>query len=66
MTSADIRTEIIDILSDIVPDEDDPHALLTAHDAAGEDLAQVRVASGFKLNKASASAWIDADFRRPE
>jgi hypothetical protein len=55
----------ISVTLDIVPDEDDPHALLTAHDAAGEELAQVRVASGFKLNKASASAWIDADFRKP-
>jgi hypothetical protein len=51
---------------DIVPDDDDPHALLSAHDAAGEELAQVRVSSGFKLNKASASAWIDAGFRRPD
>ena len=55
----------ISITLDIVPDEDDPHALLTAHDAADEELAQVRVASGFKLNKASANVWIDADFRKP-
>ena len=56
----------IGVTLDIVPDDDDPHALLAAHDAAGEELARVRVASGFKLNKASASAWIDAGFRRPE
>ncbi len=56
----------ISVTLDIVPDEDDPHALLAARDAAGEELAQVRVSSGFKLNKASANAWIDADFRRPE
>ncbi len=56
----------ISITLDIVPDEDDPHALLTAHDAAEEELAQVRVAIGFKLNKASANAWINAGFRRPE
>lgn len=56
----------ISVTLDIVPDEDDPHALLTAHDAAGEELAQVRVASGFKLNKANATAWINADFRSPE
>ena len=56
----------VSITLDIVPDEDDPHALLAARDAAGEELARVRVASGFKLNKASASAWIDAGFRRPE
>jgi hypothetical protein len=56
----------ISVTLDIVPDDDDPHALLAAHDAAGEELARVRVAGGFKLNKATASAWIDADFRRPD
>ena len=50
---------------DIVPDEDDPHALLGAHDAVGERLAQVRVQAGFKLNTASAQAWVDDDFRKP-
>jgi len=56
----------ISVTLDIVPDEDDPHALLTARDAADEQLAQVRVAPGFKLNKASACAWIAAEFRTPE
>lgn len=60
------RSGRISVTLDIVPDEDDPHALLTAHDAADVELAQVRVASGFKLNKASATAWIDAGFRQPE
>ena len=55
----------ITVTLDIVPDEDDPHALLAAQDAAGEELAQVRVAAGFKLNAASASAWIEDDFRKP-
>jgi hypothetical protein len=55
----------ISISLDIVADEDDPHALLTAHDANDDRLAQVRVAAGFKLNKASANAWIDAGFRKP-
>ena len=55
----------ISVTLDIVPDEDDPHALLGAHDALGERLAQVRVGPGFKLNNASASAWIADDFRRP-
>ncbi len=50
---------------DIVPDEDDPHALLAAHDAFDEPLAQVRVGATFKLSVASAQAWIDDDFRRP-
>lgn len=50
---------------DIVPDEDDPHALLAAQDASGEQLAELRVQPGFKLTMASATAWIDDDFRRP-
>jgi hypothetical protein len=57
--------ERIEITLDIVADDDDPHALLGAHDAAGEQLAQVRVEPGFKLNLASASAWLADDFRRP-
>jgi hypothetical protein len=49
----------------IVPDDDDAHALLAAYGADGEQLAQVRVAAGFRLNQSSASAWIASDFRRP-
>lgn len=55
----------ISITLDIVAEEDDPHALLGAHDAHGGQLAQVRVAPGFKLSKASANAWIEDDFRKP-
>jgi len=50
---------------DIVPDEEAPHALLAAFDAAGERLAQVRVAPGFKLSQASAAAWVEGGFERP-
>ena len=55
----------VSVTLDIVPDEDDPHALLAAVDAGGEALAQVRVSAGFKLNAASAQAWIEDGFRRP-
>ncbi|MEQ1807355.1 MAG: hypothetical protein ABL900_18400 [Burkholderiaceae bacterium] len=58
--------ERINVTLDIVASDDDPHALLAAHDAAGAMLAQVRVAPGFKLNATSAGAWIDAGFRRPQ
>lgn len=51
---------------DIVPDEDNPYALLSAIDADNTQLAQVRVAAGFKLNQCSAAAWIENDFRRPD
>ena len=50
---------------DIVPDEDDPHALLAAHDAAGEPVGQQRVAAHFKLSLASATAWVEGGFRKP-
>ncbi|CAN7371983.1 hypothetical protein LJR230_002116 [Trinickia sp. LjRoot230] len=55
----------LDITLDIIPDEDDPYALLTALDSLGEQLAQVKVAASFKLNKASAEAWVENEFRRP-
>jgi len=50
---------------DIVADEDDAHAILAAQDAHGTTLAQVRVAPTFRLNAASALAWIENDYRRP-
>ena len=50
---------------DIVPDEDDPHALLAATDAFGEALAKLRVAPNFRLTLASATAWIKDGFRQP-
>ena len=50
---------------DIVPDEDDPYAKLSAFDQYGEQLAQVRVAPTFKLSPASAEAWIANEYKRP-
>ena len=60
------RSGRIAVTLDLIADEDDPHALLAAHDAADERLAQVRVSARFKLNKASANAWIESEFRRPD
>ena len=54
------------VLLDIVPDEDDPYALLSAQDADGEELARIRVSAAFKLNTSSATAWIENDFRKPD
>lgn len=51
---------------DIVPDEDDPYALLAAEDACGEQLAALRVRAEFTLSVTSAQAWIESDFRRPD
>jgi hypothetical protein len=55
----------IEVTLDIIPDHDDAHALLTAIDASGAELAQVRVAADFRLNPGSAAAWIEGGFGRP-
>lgn len=55
----------IKITLDIVPDEDDPHALLGAYDSNGEMLAEVRVEAGFKLSTSSANLWVGDNFRQP-
>jgi hypothetical protein len=56
----------VSVTLDIVPDDDDPHALLAAHDAQGELLGRQRVAAHFKLTPASAQAWIDGGCLKPE
>jgi hypothetical protein len=50
---------------DIVPDEFEPHAWLAATESDGSEVARVKVAPGFKLTTASATAWVDDEFRRP-
>ncbi len=50
---------------DIVPDEDNPYALLSAEDDEGAQLAQVRVAPSFTLNRNSALSWADGGFAKP-
>jgi hypothetical protein len=44
---------------DVVPDEDDPHAILTVRDDAGEITSRARVPAGFKLTAESARRWIE-------
>ena len=55
----------VTVLLRIVPDEDNPYALLSAQDEGGDELAEVKVDAGFKLNRQSAQAWVDADFAKP-
>lgn len=50
---------------DIEPDDDAPQARLSAHDLGGDLLAQVSVGAGFKLDRASATAWIAAGYAKP-
>ena len=60
------RSARITVSLDIVPDDDNPQALLSAHsDEDGDLLAQVRVAASFKLNRASAVAWAEGGFKPP-
>jgi hypothetical protein len=54
-----------EVTLDIVADEDDPYATLRAFDAAGEPLAEVRVAAGFRLTAETAAAWVEGGFLRP-
>ena len=59
----------VTVTLDIVPDEENPYAMLTATEARKRDeppLAHVRVASSFKLTETSALAWIEGGYRVPE
>ena len=47
---------------DIVPDEDEPYATLSAYDETGDQLAVIRVSPGYKLNASRASAWAAGGF----
>ena len=60
-TEADYKIQL-----DIVPDEDDPYAWLSAYDANNVELAKVKVTVAYKLNQQNARAWIAEDFRRPD
>lgn len=44
---------------DVVPDEDDPHAMITVFDRAGATVSRSRVAANFKLTSDSARTWVD-------
>jgi hypothetical protein len=55
----------VTVCLDIVPDEDNPFAMLSARDEADELLAEVRVAPSFKLKRSSAVAWAEGGFAAP-
>ncbi len=64
--TVDWADQRIRVALDIVPDDDAPQATLSAFDAAGELLASVPASPGFRLNRASASAWAEGGFQRPK
>jgi len=49
---------------DIVPDEDEPYATLSAYDEFGDQLAQIRVPPTYKLNVQRASEWAADGFAK--
>jgi hypothetical protein len=55
----------LQVTLDIVLDEIEPHALLSAANEAGEQVACVRVAAGFRLDGGSAARWVDGGFAKP-
>jgi hypothetical protein len=58
------QSATVKVSLDIVPDEDDPYALLSAFDGDDVLLAQIRVAPTFKLTLARATAWVEDEFRK--
>ncbi|CAD5371317.1 conserved hypothetical protein [Rubrivivax sp. A210] len=54
----------VTVTLDIVPDDDDPHALLAATRANGERLASQRVNADFRFTPASALAWVENGCQR--
>jgi sulfur carrier protein ThiS len=59
-------TARITVNLDIVPDEDNPYATLSAQDDAGDLLAEVKVAASFRLNRSSAERWALGNFVKPK
>lgn len=48
----------VDVTLDIAPDDEAPHAMLTATDRFGDRMARVKVPAHFKLNDRTAEAWV--------
>ncbi|WP_235952852.1 hypothetical protein [Noviherbaspirillum galbum] len=65
--SIDVMTDdgLVKVKLDIVADEDEPYATLSAQDRYGDELASVRVQPNFKLTATSAGNWIDSGFKSP-
>lgn len=55
----------IRVALDIVPDEDNPYAELSACNDSGEELARVRVAVNFNFNHDTATRWVASGFAAP-
>jgi hypothetical protein len=60
----EVATTRVTVTLDIVPDEDNPSATLSAVDAVGSQLAQIRVVPSFRLNAVSAASWVENGYRQ--
>jgi hypothetical protein len=49
---------------DIIPDEFEPYAELSAHDDDGVELARITVAASFRFNHDTATAWVSSGMAR--
>ncbi len=61
---ADAAAGRLTVKLDIVPDEDEPYAVLSAYDESGEQLAEIHVAPTYKLSVQRASEWARGGFGR--
>jgi hypothetical protein len=61
VTVTNSEGESITVSLDIVPDEDEPYATLSARDALQEIVKTKKVAPNIKLTRASALAWLGQD-----
>jgi hypothetical protein len=55
----------ITVSHDIIPDDDNPTATLTATNELGELLAEVKVSPTFKFTRASAADWVAQSYAKP-
>lgn len=51
------------IVLQIIPDEFDPHAILSATDPDGEIISKIRVAPNYKLTQNNADKWVRGGFK---
>jgi hypothetical protein len=56
------KSQRVKVTLSITPDDDNPSAVLIAHDEMNKELARMRVDSGFKLSRTSAERWVENDF----
>lgn len=50
---------------DIVPDEDDPHAVLTAWSDAGDEVGRMRVEASYRFSSTAARKWALSGYQSP-